>query len=340
MTVHVRSAREEEYEAVGELTGRAFGAGPYGPTTDPERIRLLADAAGRAAAGDLLVAVDGDRLVGTVSLLRSGSAYSREARADEAELRLLATAPEARGHGIGAVLVAAALDRARAWGMAGVVLDTGPRNVVSQRLYHRLGFQRVVERETTVVGRGVGRLAVFRYDLTRTGVHVRLVAPHEYDEVSRLSVEAYAHDYPLSEDYRASIADVATRAREHEVWVAQDLSGRALLGTVATPRAGANLSALGREGEVDFRLLAVAPSARGRGIGELLTRHVLELARQRGAHRVVMNSGPRMLAAHRLYHRLGFVRLPERETVQIEDGTLLAFGYELTTQPVSQGASA
>lgn len=340
MTVHVRDALEQEHEAVGALTSRAFGAGPYGPSVDPDRIRLLADAAGRAASGDLLVAVDDGRLVGTVSLLRAGSSYSREARADEAELRLLATAPEARGHGVGAILLAAALERARVWGVAGVVLDTGPRNVVSQRLYHRLGFERVVERETTVVGHGVGRLVVFRYDLTRTGVQIRLVAPHEYDEVSRLSVDAYAHDYTLSDEYRASIADVASRAREHEVWVAQDLATGALLGTVATPRAGANLSDLGREGEVDFRLLAVAPSARGRGIGELLTRHVLELARQRGAQRVVMNSGPRMLAAHRLYHRLGFVRLPERETVQIEDGTLLAFGYELAPHPATQGAPA
>jgi len=345
MTLEVRIADPSEYDEVGQLTRGAFDAGAYGPTQDAERLRQLTDAAGRARDGDLIVAVADGSLVGTVSLLRPGTPYSRQALADERELRLLATASGARGQGIGAALIADALVRARRDGAAGVVLDTGPRNVVSQRLYHRLGFERVVERETTVVGRGIGRLAVFRYDLTRTGVRVRLVAPHEYDEVSRLSVAAYAHDYELSDDYRASIADVASRAREHEVWVAEDLTDGSILATVATPRPGGHLSPLGAEGEVDFRLLAVDPAARGRGIGELLTRHVIELARQRGADRVVMNSGPRMLAAHRLYHRLGFVRLHERETHVVEGGVLLAFGYELAAPhvpavPVTQGASA
>ncbi|MDM7831661.1 GNAT family N-acetyltransferase [Cellulomonas edaphi] len=350
MTLDIRIAEPHEYDEVAALTRSAFDAGAYGPTQDAERLRQLADAAGRAADGDLIVAVADGRLVGTVSLLRPGTRYTRQARDDERELRLLATAPASRGQGVGATLVADALARARRAGAAAVVLDTGPRNVVSQRLYHRLGFERVVERETTVVGRGIGRLAVFRYDLTRAGVRVRLVAPHEYDAVSRLSVDAYTHDYELPDDYVASIADVAGRAREHEVWVAEDLADRLLLGTVATPRPGGHLSPLGRDGELDFRLLAVAPSARGRGVGELLTRHVIELARQRGAERVVMNSGPRMVAAHRLYHRLGFVRLHERETERVAGGVLLAFGYDLAPSgdptahrpptALQQGASA
>ena len=331
----VRTARDDELDAVAALTERGFGAGPYGPTTDPERLRLLRDAAGRAAAGDLLVAAEGDRLLGTLSLLRPGTGYTRQARYDEAEVRLLTTDPEARGRGVGALLVAESITRARAWGVQAVVLDTGPRNVASQRLYHRLGFERVVERETVVVARGVGRLAVFRYDLARTGLRVRLVAPHEYDRVAQLSVDAYGHDYDLPDDYRASLADVASRAREHEVWVAEDLATGDLLGTVATPRAGGHISELGRDGELDFRLLAVDPAARRRGIGVLLTEHVITLARQRGLDRVVMNSGPSMLGAHALYQRLGFVRLTERETRVVHGGTLFAFGLDTAPSSVA-----
>ena len=154
MTFQVRTARDDELDAVAALTERGFGAGPYGPTTDPERLRLLRDAAGRAAAGDLLVAVDGDRLLGTLSLLRPGTGYTRQARDDEAEVRLLTTDPDARGLGVGAALVAESITRARAWGVRALVLDTGPQNVASQRLYHRLGFERVVERETVVVPAG------------------------------------------------------------------------------------------------------------------------------------------------------------------------------------------
>ena len=130
---------------------------------------------------------------------------------------------------------------------------------------------------------------------------------------------------------------MATRAREHEVWVAEDLATGELLGTVATPRPGRHISPLGQDGELDFRLLAVAPAARRRGIGALLTDHVIALARQRGLDRVVMNSGPQMLGAHALYHRLGFVRLTERET---RDGPrrhrCSAFGFD--TAPLTQGA--
>ncbi|KRD44710.1 GCN5 family acetyltransferase [Cellulomonas sp. Root930] len=167
-------------------------------------------------------------------------------------------------------------------------------------------------------------------------VRIRLVRPDEHDRVARLTVDAYGHDYDLPDDYRASLADVPTRAAEHQVWVAEDLRTGELLGTVATPRPGEHISELGRDGELDFRLLAVDPAARRRGIGVLLTEHVVALARQRGLDRVVMNSGPQMTGAHALYQQLGFVRLPDRETRVVHGGTLLAFGYDLA--PQTQGA--
>ena len=331
MSFPVRTARTDEHDAVAALTEHGFATGPFGPTTDPARLALLRDAAGRAAAGDLLVAADGERLLGTASLLRPGTGYTRQARPQEAEVRLLTTAPEARRLGVGAALMAASIDRARSWGVSSLVLDTGAQNVASQRLYHRLGFERLVERET------IEGLVVFGYDFSRTGLLVRLVAPHEHERVAQLSVEAYAHDYDISDDYRASLADVAARAREHEVWVVEDLATGELLGTVATPRPGGHISPLGEDGELDFRLLAVAPSARRRGIGALLTDHVIALARLRGMDRVVMNSGPQMLGAHALYHRLGFVRLTDRETRTVPGGgTLLAFG--LDTASLTEGA--
>lgn len=183
---------------------------------------------------------------------------------------------------------------------------------------------------------------------------IRLVRPDEHAAVAELLLDAYGSDYTLSADYRASLGEVAERAAEHEVWVAvadaavptpghgvgQRAPG-ALLGTVVTPRPGSFLSELARPGEVDFRLLGVAPAARGRGVGAALTRYVLDLARSRGADRVVMNSGPQMISAHRLYHRLGFERLHERETRVLDDGTrLFAFGYDLApptapTQPAT-----
>ncbi|MCJ1673064.1 MULTISPECIES: GNAT family N-acetyltransferase [unclassified Rathayibacter] len=142
-------------------------------------------------------------------------------------------------------------------------------------------------------------------------VLVRRVRPEEYAEVSRLRLAAYAHDYELGEEYAADVADVARHDREGEVWVAEEHG--AILATVTTAAPGATLYSLGRPGELDWRLLAVAPEARGRGLGRLLTEFVVMLAVERGLQRVVMNSGTDMLAAHALYESMGFVRLPERE---------------------------
>lgn len=57
--------------------------------------------------------------------------------------------------------------------------------------------------------------------------------------------------------------------------------------------------------------VVVDGSARGRGIGEALTLHAVELAREAGARSVELTSRPTREAANRLYRRLGF---EERET--------------------------
>lgn len=64
-------------------------------------------------------------------------------------------------------------------------------------------------------------------------------------------------------------------------------------------------------------------------IGEALTRAVLRRAGELGRARVVLVSLDRMKAAHRLYERIGFARLPERDWAPYPGVLLLAFGYEV-----------
>jgi ribosomal protein S18 acetylase RimI-like enzyme len=52
--------------------------------------------------------------------------------------------------------------------------------------------------------------------------------------------------------------------------------------------------------------VVVDESARGQGIGELLTREALQRAREAGARTVDLTSRPSRVAAGRLYERLGF----------------------------------
>ena len=102
---------------------------------------------------------------------------------------------------------------------------------------------------------------------------IRLAAPGEYGALGELREAAYEHDYDISDHYRQRLLDVHANAAEHQVWVATDRHTGQLLGTVIAPRPGGHVSPLGRDGELDFRLLAVVPSARGRGIGRLLVEH-------------------------------------------------------------------
>lgn len=57
--------------------------------------------------------------------------------------------------------------------------------------------------------------------------------------------------------------------------------------------------------------VVVDGSARGRGIGETLTLHAVEVARAAGAGAIGLTSRPSREAANRLYRRLGF---EQRET--------------------------
>src|SRR3954469_25658991 len=66
MSLDVRLARPEEYDAVGALTAAAYvddglAGGGYA--------EVLRDAAGRAAVAELLVAVEDEEVLGTVTLV-------------------------------------------------------------------------------------------------------------------------------------------------------------------------------------------------------------------------------------------------------------------------------
>ena len=84
-----------------------------------------------------------------------------------------------------------------------------------------------------------------------------------------------------------------------------------------------------RPGEGEFRMLAVASAARGRGAGTALVRACAAAARARGHRALVCSSQDRMVAAHRIYARLGFVRDPARDWSPVPGVELLAFALPL-----------
>jgi ribosomal protein S18 acetylase RimI-like enzyme len=140
-------------------------------------------------------------------------------------------------------------------------------------------------------------------------VLVRRAVAEDHEVVGRVTVAAYQDFLGAESDYSDRLRDAAARDREAELWVAED-DGQ-VVGTVTVCPPGSPWRELSRPDEGEFRMLAVAPEARGRGIGEALARMCLDRFRGDGARGVVICSLPEMTTAHRVYDRLGFRRAPE-----------------------------
>jgi len=175
MTDHVvRSARPDEFAAVGALTAdgyRVDGLLTRSAGTAHYEAELL-DAAGRAAAAELLVAVEpGGRLLGTVTWCPPGSGLRELAtRPDQGEFRMLAVTPAARRRGVARALVSHCLAEARRHGLAELVLSSLPEMTAAHALYAALGGRRAAELDWNPVP--PVRLWGFRLPL-RPGASVR-----------------------------------------------------------------------------------------------------------------------------------------------------------------------
>ncbi|MBK6780893.1 MAG: GNAT family N-acetyltransferase, partial [Gemmatimonadetes bacterium] len=64
------------------------------------------------------------------------------------------------------------------------------------------------------------------------------------------------------------------------------------------------------------------PPRRAKGLGTALAQAVLDFARRRGDHTVMLLSNHRLTAALRIYERLGFVRLPFPEPSPYADADI------------------
>lgn len=161
-------------------------------------------------------------------------------------------------------------------------------------------------------------------------MRVRRATPHDHEAVGEVTVEAY-RDFTLGADdpYLDHLRNAAARDLEAELWVATPDDGDEILGTVTICREGSPWRELADRDEGEFRMLAVAPSARRAGVGEALVRLVLDRFREEGATAIVMSSLTIMADAHRLYERLGFVRTPERDWRPVPHVELIAFRKDL-----------
>jgi ribosomal protein S18 acetylase RimI-like enzyme len=160
-------------------------------------------------------------------------------------------------------------------------------------------------------------------------VEIRLIRPEEYAAAGAIVVAAYealpgAH---LSSGYAEELADVARRAAEAEVLVAID--GGVLGCATFVPDLSSPWAEQLEPREASIRMLAVAPPAQGRSVGRALLSACIDRAASLGRDAIFLHSTPWMHAAHSLYRKAGFERLPERDWTPAPEVPLWAFRLRL-----------
>jgi GNAT superfamily N-acetyltransferase len=141
----IRPARPEEYDAIADLTVTVYSSLEGG--LHPEYAKILRRTEERAETAEVLVATEGDTLLGSVTYVPEPGPQGSIATGNEAEFRTLVVDPAAHGRGIGRGLVQWSVDRARRDGRDRLVLSTMPWMRVAHALYERMGFTRTPERD-------------------------------------------------------------------------------------------------------------------------------------------------------------------------------------------------
>lgn len=162
-------------------------------------------------------------------------------------------------------------------------------------------------------------------------MEVRPAAAEDYQRLGEICEDAYRKvpGGELSEDYARELRDVAARARTDVVLAAYDSDGTPLGCVTYVGRRDSPSAEVMVDGEAGIRMLAVDPVAWGRGVGPLLTRACIGLARADAKKRVVLSSTKHMTTAHRMYTKVGFRRVPELDWAPVPGVDLLVFALDL-----------
>ena len=239
-------------------------------------------------------------------------------------------APEARGRGVGRALLEELEREARRLDVRRR-LETGVRQRAAYVLYERAGF-------VVVPAFGEYRDSPLSVCMAKdlTAVHVRGARAGDRETIEAITLAAYqeyAAQMPEHWDlYRQNIVGTLGSVDPRDQLVAE--RDGEIVGSVLVHPAGSTLS--GHRGESitlslpEVRLLAVAPAARGLGVGRALMRECIRRARQSGARALTLHTSDMMRVAMRLYEGMGFARAPELDLSPLPGVFIKGFRLDLS----------
>ncbi|MEP7023832.1 MAG: GNAT family N-acetyltransferase [Actinomycetota bacterium] len=141
----VRAAHPTEFAEVGDIRLAAYRADGF--LTEHTGYAPTLRGLGTTGDGEVLVAVEDGRILGTIMLQQWPRAGEVVRGPQEAEIRALAVAPAARRQGTGRALVQAVIGQAAGRGVRDLLLCTLPEMRAAHRIYEQAGFVRLPERD-------------------------------------------------------------------------------------------------------------------------------------------------------------------------------------------------
>lgn len=165
---------------------------------------------------------------------------------------------------------------------------------------------------------------------------IRNAKPEEFDEIGNLMVTVYAQleGFPKEDEqpeYYKMLGNIGkfTEKENAELLVAMSNEGK-LVGGLVYFSDMKNYGSGGMASEIKntsgFRLLAVDPFERGKGIAKLLCAECIKRAKELNQKQLIIHSTQSMKVARKMYEKLGFVRYKKLDFIQ---GNLPVFGFKL-----------
>lgn len=165
---------------------------------------------------------------------------------------------------------------------------------------------------------------------------IRNAVPSEFEEIGKLLIGVYSQleGFPKENEqpnYYKMLANIGdfTKNQETELLAAVDKNDT-ILGAVVffndMQFYGSGGTATQEKNAAGFRLLGVDPSARGKGIGKLLTQECIKKAAENNQNQLIIHSTLAMKTAWKMYENLGFKRSEDLDFMQ---GELPVFGFRL-----------
>jgi GNAT superfamily N-acetyltransferase len=165
---------------------------------------------------------------------------------------------------------------------------------------------------------------------------IRNAVPSEFEEIGKLMVQVYSQlpGFPTEleqPNYYKMLTNIGelTNKPETELLVAISSEEKIMGGVVYFSDMqyyGSGGIATKEQNASGFRLLAVDPLTRGKGIGKLLINECILKGKDKKHNQVIIHSTMAMQIAWKMYENLGFKRSEDLDFMQ---GELPVFGFRL-----------